>query len=529
MKGLKFGQSSSNTGFKKDLKLLGTSKASSTKTELEIVDGKVREQKELKKIELSRNTEFKNNEQSAGNTLKKVNSYSGKTKVNKFFEIINTPEKAYCLGYIINNSYINFDQEYIIIHSLYEDDLNKIKSIISTNRCVVRLNKTNTYSLKIESKGLLNSMKNILNQSYPYATSIPNEVPDRLHQYFVLGYITSCIRLYRIGNSLSYSIRGIKHMLKQIKKTIDLKSSRLLEKRTPYSFAMYELIVDDFNDVLFLFNYMNKDVFRDLVNTDLLNILNNYITNKTFNEETSTTNNFLYNFYIDFNLGRSNINKTIYGLVMGDGSIKNNYLNISHSSKQKEYSIFLNTLFDSWGLRTHFSVTKNGGNSKYSNENRYSVSLKLPNANYYTKYDRTYINGKKIISAYCCKHINVIALLFWYLDDGNLSVRLDKRSRQAVLCTYGYSKNNNNLLSRYLLKRFKLESTVRSTNKGTFFLRFKISSFRDLYKMTEQYFKYLPKCLKYKFDLSEEDYNASDFGKNYPERIWGPPTNISRY
>lgn len=119
------------------------------------------------------------------------------TRINNvdetFFDTINSPDKAYVLGWVISDGYVN---KYKLTFNLKDlEILQKIKLIMksehkisNTNYYDKRTNKTYTrYSLQITSKKLVNSLVNLgIYQAKSFTVDLPN-IPKYLYQHLIRG------------------------------------------------------------------------------------------------------------------------------------------------------------------------------------------------------------------------------------------------------------------------------------------------------------------------------------------------------
>ena len=110
-----------------------------------------------------------------------------------FFDVIDTPDKAYVLGWIISDGYVNKYKLTFCIKDL--EILEKIKLIMksehkisNTNYYDKRTNKTySRYSLQITSKKLIDSLNKLgIYQAKSFTVDLPN-IPKNLYQHLIRG------------------------------------------------------------------------------------------------------------------------------------------------------------------------------------------------------------------------------------------------------------------------------------------------------------------------------------------------------
>lgn len=148
------------------------------------------------------------------------------------------------------------------------------------------------------------------------------------------------------------------------------------------------------------------------------------------------------------------LEELIIGSLLGDGCIpklykysKNNYLQIGHGPKQKEYCKYKYDLFTEFGVTNKFlySITKN---ERYRNgfiEDYRFKTKALPIFNEYR--NLFYPEGKKIIPTQILEKINEKILAIWYMDDGALAGRL--RAGKHI-CTNGFTSEDVHKLKEVL-------------------------------------------------------------------------------
>jgi len=78
--------------------------------------------------------------------------------------------------------------------------------------------------------------------------------------------------------------------------------------------------------------------------------------------------------------------------------------------------------------------------------------------------NRFYSTGRKIVTTELLNSLNPIGLALWYQDDGWLSNH--KNFDQPGLCTHGFTKEENQLISRFILERFGLNWGIKKDNRN---------------------------------------------------------------
>jgi len=225
-----------------------------------------------------------------------------------------------------------------------------------------------------------------------------------------------------------------------------------------------------------------------------------------------------------FDLSKKQITYSLFGLLLGDGWIqnlrterKNKQLVIQHSMKQEKYTRWLESLFKIWGIYrySHYNQKKmtTFGELEYC-----TVCSDLLGSRHFLKYNRFYDNDyHKIMSEYILKRITPLGLLFWFLDDGYLTIKkresLSKKTNQddcyritrfAGLSTYSYSYESHLNAQKLFKERFNIDVKIHhftKNNKIFYKLYFSAENFRKFYEIVRPYICYIPENMQYKFDM----------------------------
>lgn len=128
------------------------------------------------------------------NLKSRIGSNSRTKKVDEnFFEVINTPDKAYILGWIMSDGYVNKYKLTFCIKDL--EILEKIKSLMKSEHKIShaftydkRTKKTyERYSLQINSKTLVNSLKKLgIYQAKSFTVGLP-KISKHLYPHLIRG------------------------------------------------------------------------------------------------------------------------------------------------------------------------------------------------------------------------------------------------------------------------------------------------------------------------------------------------------
>jgi hypothetical protein len=120
-----------------------------------------------------------------------------------YFEVIDTPEKAYFLGFIFSDGcLIDNPKEYryklnIKIHNKDEDILKKFISLLDSEVEIWRSSHRDICEIGFSSKKMINDLKNLgLHQNKTYTIEYP-KIDENIERHFLRGYFDGdgCIRI----------------------------------------------------------------------------------------------------------------------------------------------------------------------------------------------------------------------------------------------------------------------------------------------------------------------------------------------
>ena len=148
-------------------------------------------------------------------TIRTADIYNRKYTLNeKYFDIIDTQEKAYIVGLLFADGCIS-EKTNIITISLKEEDKNillKINKEIGSNRPLTylryndkNLNWSNQYMLNINSKYMVNSLRNLgLFQNKSLKIEFPSWITDEYYFHFLRGDIDGDGCIFKTEKRMSF-------------------------------------------------------------------------------------------------------------------------------------------------------------------------------------------------------------------------------------------------------------------------------------------------------------------------------------
>lgn len=237
------------------------------------------------------------------------------------------------------------------------------------------------------------------------------------------------------------------------------------------------------------------------------------------------------------NLSDKKKNYAIFGMLLGDAWIqnrahptRNKQLVFEHSIKQQDYLEWKEYILKNWGLfRTStYNIHKQ---TTFGPLIISRVIADIPDIRHFLKFNRFYNEtGSKLISEYVMRRITPLGLLFWFLDDGTLTINKRsstalnpkyggyKISRFATIATYNFNEKDHQIAQKWFDKRFGIDVRIhhwnpKSKNRSYLKLYMSATSFRQFYDLVKPYLQYIPKSMQYKFNMqyNPERSNESSF------------------
>lgn len=160
------------------------------------------------------------------NGIQIINRQNQTNRFSNIFEVIDTEEKAYWLGFLYADGYLNRTQPGHIELGLKKDDydhIEKFKKFINSNNKISYRSKTKSYRLSFSDLKMYNDL---INHGCLECKSLILKAPNlqyNLKRHFIRGYVDGdgCL-IYRRNDPLSMtiSIIGTEDVLKFIYKSI---------------------------------------------------------------------------------------------------------------------------------------------------------------------------------------------------------------------------------------------------------------------------------------------------------------------
>lgn len=201
-------------------------------------------------------------------------------------------------------------------------------------------------------------------------------------------------------------------------------------------------------------------------------------------------------------------NDIVIGSLLGDASIdKNGRIEIFHSVKQKEYTLWLMNLYSKY-FKVHYKerICKN----KLINKEYPQVGFRT-SATDYTKLVRMFFYcPQKTVNMKQLKKLSPLGIAIWYMDDGCLSFMKNKngdiRGRQIILNTQGFSYKENEIIVEYFKETWGIEWNI-CKDKDKFRLWLNGTQGKKFINIIKEY---IPECMYYKICYRYFGYKSSE-------------------
>lgn len=197
---------------------------------------------------------------------------------------------------------------------------------------------------------------------------------------------------------------------------------------------------------------------------------------------------------------KGSLKKAIIGMILGDGYLQPKTINV----RMETSSICLPYI--EWKKKILEELTevklykKNGWKS-----DKPLFKLLTRTHPIYTKlYPHLYHERKKTIDGFILKQIDGLALLFWYLDDGNYYKSKRTKGEMTIsLATNNFNFAEHLLIQKVLNDKLQLRWNIikhwhKQKQKLYFYLNLKAKDRLKFYNLIEPYIQFIPEEMLYK-------------------------------
>lgn len=158
----------------------------------------------------------------------------------------------------------------------------------------------------------------------------------------------------------------------------------------------------------------------------------------------------------------------IIGNLLGDACIlKDGRIEVYHSNKQKDYTIWLMNLYSKFfKVKYNERVCKN----KIYNKEYPQCGFRVTATNFTKLMRKIFYRPKKTINRKQLDKLTPLGLAIWYMDDGNLSFIKNKdgeiKARQLRISTHCFTYEENKIIQDYLKERWDIECKIHDDHNG---------------------------------------------------------------
>ena len=185
-------------------------------------------------------------------------------KDESVFEIIDSEEKAYWLGFLYADGYINTNK-YEIELTLAEYDkehLEKFKLFLNSNAEIKYRSKQNAYRICIQSKKIINDLIKLgctQNKSLTLTFPTEEQVPKYLIHHFLRGYIDGDGSIGIYGKQARVTVIGTKAFLDEYEKIILKLLNRKKPNKRQHEGQAYSVMYNGNKQVKKIINFLYND------------------------------------------------------------------------------------------------------------------------------------------------------------------------------------------------------------------------------------------------------------------------------
>jgi len=195
-------------------------------------------------------------------TVKKVDS-----NINKF-DIIDTEEKAYWLGFLYADGCVRYNDipptTYTLDLCLQERDIGhieKFKVFMESERPITYREKVKAHRILISNKHLAKRLSDLgcfQNKSLTLKFPTEQQVPTYLHKHFIRGYFDGDGCIGKSRNTFDSSILGTSEFLTKLLEILDFKDLKIIKKDKRHLNNTY-FIQFRMKETIYFLNYLYQD------------------------------------------------------------------------------------------------------------------------------------------------------------------------------------------------------------------------------------------------------------------------------
>ena len=180
----------------------------------------------------------------------------------------------------------------------------------------------------------------------------------------------------------------------------------------------------------------------------------------------------------------------IYGSMLGDACIhkpKNRLyarFQIKHSIKQTAYLNHKFSIMRPWINYNNASISNDkSGYGDFPRIVFYTTSHPIFN----TILSEFYTGNIKIVTKEILNKVDVLALTYWFCDDGSYMNHLASRSSRATISTESFTIEENELIKQWFQERWNIKCSLQRKIDNVFRLHFSANPARELTSLIKPY------------------------------------------
>ena len=184
------------------------------------------------------------------------------------------------------------------------------------------------------------------------------------------------------------------------------------------------------------------------------------------------------------------------GMSLGDGSLQNGRLSITHCEAQYEYLVWKQKLLRSCGIKTREI-------SKFNNNGHIGYKLKTDRYDFIKAIESLLYCPKKTITRKILDKLTPLEIAIWYMDDGGLSQKKQDGVVVAndLMLNTGLQKEENQTIIDYFLEVWGIQFT-QVKNHNCYRLRCGTKEARKFISIVYPYVSQL-KCFEHKLNIKK--------------------------
>lgn len=209
---------------------------------------------------------------------------------DSLFENINTPEKAYWLGFLYADGYNSPKGVCLTLNPKDEEILNKLRLFLKTTKPLrYEKRKTGEVYVKfvIENKKISEDLTKLgCIQAKTHKLTYPSFLPMNLNRHFIRGYFDGDGCIQKCGWSITSTFDFLKSIETIMSNDLRFSKGFYYNQRHPdRGNNIYTFIQCGYNNLILIYNYLyvDSDIYLSRKREKFLSIMNSFTTKPKFN------------------------------------------------------------------------------------------------------------------------------------------------------------------------------------------------------------------------------------------------------